>query len=89
MLDTVPVLIIITSTTCTYRHRHPHTHEKHDSHEVLGLFFYADFDIKSKTLKEFRHILWASASLYSRLSLSRTRLSRITAYLEVIIWSLF
>ena len=26
---------------------------------------------------------------YSRLSLSRTRLSRITAYLEVIIWSLF
>ena len=26
---------------------------------------------------------------YSRLSLSRTRLSRVTAYLEVKIWSLF
>ena len=29
------------------------------------------------------------AAMYSRLSLSRTRLSRITAYLEVKIWSLF
>ena len=28
-------------------------------------------------------------NMYSRLSLSRTRLSRITAYLEVKIWSLF
>ena len=28
-------------------------------------------------------------AIYSRLSLSRTRLSRITAYLEVKIWSLF
>ena len=28
-------------------------------------------------------------SIYSRLSLSRLRLSRITAYLEVKIWSLF
>ena len=27
--------------------------------------------------------------IYSRISLSRTRLSRITAYLEVKIWSLF
>ena len=33
--------------------------------------------------------LFPRTTLYSRLSLSRTRLSRITAYLEVKIWSLF
>ena len=32
---------------------------------------------------------FCTLKIYSRLSLSRTRLSRITAYLEVIIWSLF
>ena len=35
-----------------------------------------------------RTLKWACASTYSWLSLSRTRLSRITAYLEVNIWSL-
>ena len=44
---------------------------------------------KIEFLSENFQFLEVKFSIYSRTSLSRTRLFRITAYLEVKIWSLF
>ena len=52
---------------------HTHTHTHTQTHTAYEILG------EKLTLK----------NIYSRLSLSRTRLSRITAYLEVKIWSLF
>ena len=45
-------------------------------------------DVKNSLIRGL-HIIFKYTCIYSRLSLSRTRLSRITTYLEVKIWSLF
>ena len=53
---------------------------------------FANVAIGSTGLKGFRsllHITEITCAIYSQLSLSRPRLSRITAHLEVKIWSLF
>ena len=65
-----------------YSTNHPHPAPPHPRP-----CFFTNLDDLNCLLKE-GHQRNISAKLYSWLSLSRTRLSRITAYLEVKIWSL-
>ena len=55
---------------------------------TIGKFF-SSFSIQGDSFCDFLFALLRKKMIYSRLSLSRTRLSQITVYLEEKIWSLF